>query len=360
MPEAADFQPEWFSPPGHAVAERLNRLRKPVRDFAWEMELDDSGLERLLDGRLQITEVVARRLEQTLGVSAGFWVLREAQYRKDMQRVAQSIPAGEAQEWVKKFPFKEMVKLGWVEDRKDITSRLAECMRYFDVASLEGFQKRIDGLLGGIKLRTSQTLRSNRIALSAWMRRGEIEAEKITCADWSASQLKAAIPGIRKLTLVRDPTKFLPPLRAACASAGVALVVSRAPPGCRASGVTKFLAPNKALLMLSFRYLSDDHFWFSFFHECGHLLQHGQDAVFVEGEEHECDAQEAEANHFAERILIPDPWNRLLDKLPLRQKEIIRFAVRVGVSPGIVVGQLQHRKRISHNFFSYLIRRYKM
>ena len=39
------------------------------------------------------------------------------------------------------------------------------------------------------------------------------------------------------------------------------------------------------MIILSFRYLSDDHFWFTFFHEIGHLLLHKEDLTFIDGEE---------------------------------------------------------------------------
>ena len=119
-----------------------------------------------------------------------------------------------------------------------------------------------------------------------------------------------------------------------------------------------FVSEKKALILLSFRHLSDDHFWFSFFHECGHLLLHPHNMVIVEGESPEDDEMEKEANQFSEDVLIPAPWKQLLQELKPNREAIVRFAVRAGVSPGIVVGQLQHRGRIGHNFLNYLKRRY--
>jgi hypothetical protein len=45
-------------------------------------------------------------------------------------------------------------------------------------------------------------------------------------------------------------------------------------------------------------------------------------------------------------------------RLRLRPREVIRFAVLVGVSPGIVVGQMQHRRIIGPHQLNYLKRRY--
>jgi HTH-type transcriptional regulator / antitoxin HigA len=357
--ETANFEPDWFSPPGETVARKLKASGRPLDDFAFEMDLKEEHVQHLFDGQLEITEHIARRLEKILGVSANFWLTREAHYRRDMRRIAETVPKDEAKEWLRSLPLKDMETRGWIVTQSDPIDRLAECFRYFDVPSIHSFDKRVNELVGAVKLRTSETLKSDPVALATWIRKGEIEAEHASCGVWNVEAFRASLSEIRKLTLIRDPSVFLPMLKSLCATSGVALVIAKGTKGCKASGATKFINKDKALLLLSFRHLSDDHFWFSFFHECGHLILHGKDQVFVEGEPHDAEQHETEANEFAEKILVPDPWFRLLDKLPLHHKEIIRFAVRVGVSPGIIVGQLEHRKRVNHGYLSYLKRRFK-
>ena len=114
--------------------------------------------------------------------------------------------------------------------------------------------------------------------------------------------------------------------------------------------------------MLSFRYLTDDQFWFTFFHEAGHLILHGESNIFLEGSDMPSTASEQEtereANEFAEGILFPRKCNRNSWPFHANAREVIRFAVRLGVSPGIIVGQLQHLGRIKHNQFNRLRRRF--
>jgi HTH-type transcriptional regulator / antitoxin HigA len=69
-----------------------------------------------------------------------------------------------------------------------------------------------------------------------------------------------------------------------CAAAGVAVAFIPELKGCRACGVTRWLTPEKALIQLSLRYKTDDHLWFTFFHEIGHVLLHGKKEVFLEGD----------------------------------------------------------------------------
>jgi Zn-dependent peptidase ImmA (M78 family) len=139
---------------------------------------------------------------------------------------------------------------------------------------------------------------------------------------------------------------------------GIAVVFVRAPSGCTASGATRFIAPNKAMIILSFRFLSDDHFWFTFFHEIGHLLLHKGDLTFIDGEAKIANKMEREANEFSERVLVPISRREELIDLEPRREAIIRFAYSIGVSPGIVVGQLQHHGVIGPHQMNFLKRRF--
>jgi Zn-dependent peptidase ImmA (M78 family) len=94
------------------------------------------------------------------------------------------------------------------------------------------------------------------------------------------------------------------------------------------------------------RYKSDDHFWFSFFHEAGHLLLHSKKETFVTGERDE-DAAESEANSFAAGFLIPRQYeSRLID---MTLADVPTFAEELGIAPGIVVGRLQKQGTIGWN-----------
>jgi HTH-type transcriptional regulator / antitoxin HigA len=181
----------------------------------------------------------------------------------------------------------------------------------------------------------------------------------IECAPWDPQRFRESLSEVRRLTFAKDPNHFLPALRRLCAATGVALAVVRAPNGCRASGATRFLSPEKAVLLLSFRYLSDDQFWFTFFHEAGHLLLHGQESLFLEGLDTQSTIQEQEANQFAEQVIIPAEFREAFLALRMEARAIVRFAKRVGIAPGIVAGQLQHFHRIPRNHFNGLKRRYK-
>ncbi|MBZ5563961.1 MAG: ImmA/IrrE family metallo-endopeptidase [Acidobacteriia bacterium] len=112
-------------------------------------------------------------------------------------------------------------------------------------------------------------------------------------------------------------------------------------------------------MLLSFRYLSDDQFWFSFFHEAGHLLLHGAQGLFLESDDTPATKQEQEASDFAEGVLVSPQFREALLRLSLNGREVIRFAHRAGISPGIVVGQLQHHGKFTYRQLNNLKRRFR-
>ena len=206
---------------------------------------------------------------------------------------------------------------------------------------------------------TGRTPEARPASVAVWIRRGEIDASKIDCKPWNSKLFEASLQEIRSLTKIKDPQQFIPRLQSICSENGVAVVIARTPKGCPASGATKFLSDNKALLMLSFRHLTDDHFWFAFFHEAGHLILHGKN-LFLEGTDLTPAIEEGQANEFAERTLIPAEFkNELLGLRAHNAREIIKLAVKMGVSPGIVVGQLHHLGLVSHKALKTLQRHYK-
>ena len=110
-------------------------------------------------------------------------------------------------------------------------------------------------------------------------------------------------------------------------------------------------------MLLSFRHLSDDQFWFSVFHEIAHLLLHPP-KLFLDGFEMASSPEESEANRFAAETLVPPEHQTEMMALPLDGRAVMRFARKIGIAPGIVVGQLQHRDLFRRNQLNNLKRRY--
>ncbi len=141
-----------------------------------------------------------------------------------------------------------------------------------------------------------------------------------------------------------------------CAEAGVALVFIPEFEKTHLSGVTQWLTPDKALIIMSLRYKTNDHFWFTFFHEAGHILLHGKKQTFIDMNNYNnADEEENEADKFSRNILIPEgDFNEFKEKGLSDVHDIARFAGEIGIHPGIVLGCLQHDGIIKYNFHNQL------
>lgn len=341
MIESTNFLPEWASPPGATINDILEEQGRTVHDLAREIGHTGYYTERLLDGSLPITEEIATSLSQALGATPDFWLSRERQFRESLSRQAAS------EQWLTGIPVADMVRYGWLRQVQNTKDKVNACLEYFNVPTVAEWYERYEGADRLAAFRTSETFTSAEGAVLAWLRKGEIEAAKRECGKWDRKRFREALPNLRVLTRIKNPSDFIPKLTSICAECGVTVVIARAPKGCRASGATRLISPDKALLMLSFRYLSDDHFWFTFFHEAGHLILHDTKALFLEGGELCSENEEEEANSFSSNVLIPLEHQAAMRALPLDARAVMRFARETGISPGIVVGQLQHLGRFS-------------
>lgn len=348
-----EFLPNWSSAPGDTIIDILSERNLSKLEFARQMG-NSINVDELLEGRATITIAVARQLEQILGASIEFWMSRDFQFRQDVIRLQKS-----DQEWIEQLPLGDMIKFGWLTPAPHPTEEMKACLNFFNVSDIKAWKDTYGELLRRAAFRTSPTYDSQPASVVAWLRQGEIEAKKIGCKNWSAERFGNSLPFIRSLAKIKDPRRFVVELKKCCADSGVAVVIVRAPAGCRTSGATRFLSPNKAVMMLSFRHLTDDQFWFTFFHEAGHLLLHGEKGFFLEGEERLKTPEEDEANKFAESVLIPSEYKADLLRLRSDSKMIIKYAIKINLPPGIVVGQLQHLGIIGHNQLNSLKRHYQ-
>lgn len=343
------YVPDYVSPPGETLLELIEGLGMSQAELAQRMGRPKKTVNEIIRGKAAITPETALQLERVLGASAEFWNNRERNYRQYLARSRDNQNLAEQVGWIQDFPLKAMIELGWIQAYDDEIEQLYEMLRFFGIASPKQWDDIWQKL--PVAFRRSTAFQSDAKALSAWLRQGEIEAQQINCRPHNAEAFRQRLSGeIRALTL-QPPEIFQSELVRVCSLAGVAVVFVPQLPKARVSGATRWLNRDKALIQLSLRYRTDDHLWFTFFHEAGHILLHGKRDVFLE-EDGKKNEKEREANEFARKILIPskDLKHFLKQKKPSpRSKDGIRqFAAKLGIAPGIVVGRLQHDEVIPY------------
>jgi HTH-type transcriptional regulator / antitoxin HigA len=358
MASEHSFQPLWASPPGETIAELLRRRKIDMVSFASDLGESEDYAQCLLDGACAINQSVAERLRDVIGGSVTFWLNREAQYRDDVARLSGTKDEEDAAAWLRELPVRDMRSFGWISRFDDKIKQANECLRFFGSSSIADWRSNAGAIQSVVAFRTSEAFKSSPAAVAAWLRQAELIATEMQCNKWNREKFQVALREIRKLTRTKDPAIFVPELQKLCAECGVAVVILRAPQGCRASGATRFISEDKAMLLLSVRYRSDDHFWFTFFHEAGHLVLHDCAALFIEGANFISTDEEREADQFSEKLLVPVEFKEEMRGLPADHRKIMRFARKIGISPGIVVGQLQHADIIARDKMNFLKNRF--
>lgn len=354
MTRSPEFSPSWASPPGETVRELAFKKCLHPDSLADALGISQHELPNFFNGDLPLTASRAKGLATVLNVSERFWLKREDQYRRDLQALEE-----DGRRWVASLPFADMVRFGWLLTATSPKSKLKAALEYFSVDNVDEWRDSwLSERAGLTAYRTSPVFTSQSASVAAWLRQGELAAEKLSTMPWSRNDFERLLPTLKSLTRLSEPAEFLLRLQQQCAACGVAVVVVRAPKGCPASGATR-VKDGQAILQLSIRYLRDDSFWFTFFHEAGHLLLH-EGRLFLESSDwSELDRNdEHEADEFAGKILIPPSHEAALRALPHDFKSIMRFARDLSISPGIVVGQLQHRGLVRPDKLNFLKKRY--
>lgn len=341
-----EFVPRWASPPGDTIRDALDEQRLDPRSLAAAFGLADDEFDAFLAGEIALTIRRAERLASTIGGSIEFWMTRDGQYREDRSRVV-------ADAWAQQMPIKDMTNFGWIApDADDWVGQIDACLHFFEVATPKVWEDDQKALLERTRFRSSRVLDADEFAVAAWLRQSEIELSKVPCRGWDRDAFAALLPQLLPLTRERDPRQFLAALQARCAEVGVAVGVVRAPRGCPVSGAARQLGNGKPSIALSGRYRADDHLWFTFFHEAAHLLLHGIHALYVDVIDLDSEppsADEADADGFAGRLLVPTEYEDRLVRARQSPLELRSIADEIGVSLGIVIGHLQYRGALGYN-----------
>jgi HTH-type transcriptional regulator / antitoxin HigA len=340
--------------PGAYIAEVLEDYGMSQAELARRMGRPAQAINEIVQGTKSITSETALQLERTLRVPASIWLNLEVQYQLTKARQLENEASMQEVGLLDQFPYSDMVKLGWVARVRVASEKVLELKRYLGVSSLAGLsQSNTYGLAFRKKGKASP------YALAAWLRHAELEAIKISTDAFDLAKLKMSLPEIRALSRL-SPDEFVPRLQALLASCGVALVIQPHLPKTYAHGAVFWMA-DKAVLIVTIRGRWADVFWFTLFHELGHLVLHGKKAILESDES--VDATflelEAEANNFARDSLISPRDFVMIQRVRVYSSvEVQTFAASINVHSGIVVGRLQHENLLPKTHLNGLRQQY--
>ncbi len=321
------------------------------------MNLPANRITAIISGTEPISLEIAQKLSSVVGGSVGFWIARDGQYREDLSRL-------KADEWSQTLPIQDMADFGWIQKPADWIDQIDAALQFFDVPDVNAWTVSYLRPVKAVHLRAPAAQPPRDESLTVWLRQAARQANQIASQPWDRIRFEQGLVATRSLTRLKDPAQFIPRLQALCASAGVAVVVVRAPEGCNVSGAAQTRSDGTGLIALTARYLTDDHFWFTFFHEAAHLLLDHRAGTHIDdldpGVTTAISDDEKAADHFAALQLISENGLHDIDRVRPRMRDIIKLAHSLGVAPGVIVGQLQFRGRLGFGSgMNHLKRRYQ-
>lgn len=357
---SSSFRPDYvdhFLHAGHFLEEVLDEKGMKQVDLAKRTGLTTKTINAIIQGRAPLTPDTAYALELVFPDKPAItWIELETAFQAERALQKQNENLESHVNILKDFPIDTMVASGWINRKESNVERLRELLKFFGVANVSQLEPVWENLSG--MYRQSEAYSKEKLHIIAWLRQGERLANEIHCKPYSVDAFKSVIQECRKLThkpfdIVK---KELPTI---CSKAGVAVVFVKEIGKTRTTGAARWVK-DKAIIQLSLRGKRNDIFWFTFFHECGHILLHGKKGNFIDGQKNEKASadneyyyafdnkkREAEADQFAQDVLFPrkelDMFVNSAAINSFSEDQITTFANAINVSPGLVLGHLQHR-----------------
>jgi HTH-type transcriptional regulator/antitoxin HigA len=333
--------------------EELQRRGWSQADFAQIVGRPPRVVNEIIKAKRAITPETALAFAGALGTGAEFWLNMESAYQLSKVRI-ELAPITKRAHIYERFPIREMQKRGWIPITKNLEKLERSVLEFFDIDSIEA-----DLRLAHAAKRTSYDEVSPLQA--AWLARARHLCARQTIRT-QYRKVNLADVYARFQSHLRHPeeTSHVPEI---LLSAGIRFVVVEALPGSKIDGACIWLNKTAPAVALSLRYDRHDMFWHALFHELDHIEhEEGQDSPMLDRDLFLSDPktkpdEEVRANKNAANRLVP---TRELEAFVTQagnsysEVSISRFADRMRIHRGIVVGQLQHRECIPWSSYNFL------
>ena len=338
--------------PAETLREKLEEMGMGIKEFALRTGKPEKTIIAVLNEESSLTPEMAVLFENITNIPANFWINKQARYNEFIARKRHAEAISEAENWAKEFPYAEMAKNNWVAPTRLLEEKTINLLNYFGVATHKGWESL--HMESELKVAAYTSLKQTHEphAISAWLRQGELQAKQINAPVFDVKKLKANIPAMRKL-MVEQPVNFFEQLQELCFEAGVILLFTPKLPKVPLSGSTRWINENP-LIQLTARYGQNDRFWFTFFHELGHIILHGKKYISLENVDFAAaDPQkEQEAHDFAvKHTFSKEQEEKLLREHPnsITAEDIVGYAQEFNTHPAMIIGRLQYKELIPYS-----------
>lgn len=351
MTKRNEYAPQTVTHPGVTLKEKLDELGMSQKEFAIRTGKPEQTVVKVIDGQSALTPDMAVQFEAVLGIPARFWLNRQQQYDEAVARLKRREFLADACDWVSKFPVKEMMKFGWLNETQSSEEKIEALLSFFSMSSPKAWEDYYLSQKLKVSFRISLAHYGEPYAISAWLRQGELQAMQSDAPAFDRNGFLVTLARI-KTVMAEHPDDFFTQLQRHCLEAGVKVVHTPCLPKAPIHGSTRWLHDDMPLIQLTARYKQNDHFWFTFFHEAAHILLHGKKHISIECTQDESarDEKEVEADAFAVKWTFSEEEEReVLRHGNLTEEDIIDFARKFGTHPAMIIGRFQHKKLLPYS-----------
>ena len=350
MPRQNEYFPSIVFHPGETLAEKLEEMDMGPKEFSLRTGKPEKTIIAVLNGKSAITPDMAVLFENVTKIPANFWMTHQRSYDEYQARLKRKSVIQNSISWAKQFPIPDLIKNGWISRVNTIEEQTIELLAFFGFSNHHAWEDYYFKQQLKVAFRISLAQTKERYAISAWLRKGELQAAELDAKNYSDKKFREALPEL-KCIMAEHPKDFFYQLQRIGLEAGVKVVhtpcINKAP----ISGSTRWIN-DTPLIQLTGRYKRNDSFWFTFFHEAGHILLHGKKDIFLEKVEYSDKdlEKEKEADVFACKWTLTDQEEAtILAAAPLDEDDIRKFAKQFNTHPAIIIGRLQHKKLIPYS-----------
>jgi HTH-type transcriptional regulator / antitoxin HigA len=337
------YTPDIVFHPATTLHEKLEEMGMSIKEFAIRTGKPEKTIIAVLKEESSLTPEMAILFENVTQIPAQFWINKQARYNEHIARKKHGEAIAQASHWASEFPYAEMAKYNWVAQTRVSEEKTINLLGYFGVASHSAWEKLYVETELKVAAYTSLKQSHQPHAISAWLRQGELQAKHIDAPEFDVKKLKSNMPAMRQL-MIEQPVDFFRRLQSLCLQAGVVLLFTPKLPKVPLSGSTRWLK-NTPLIQLTARYKKNDSFWFTFFHELGHIILHGKKFISLENIDFAAadPTKEEEANQFAiSQTFTIEQEQEVVQKGTITVQDIIAFAQKFNTHPAMIIGRLQH------------------
>lgn len=354
------ISPDLIIPPGETIAELLEDRNLTQAELAAIVGKTPSFLSQVINGSKRISPTFAKKLEYAFGVPASFWNTLQANYDAELYSYeeANSITKEEkaiASKDLKEFASYLFQKSGMKTCRKadEAVLSLRRMLRVSSLCNLSNV-----ALQGAYRISDEKTM--NQYVMGAWVRMCQLIGEKSTVKNiFDKSSIGLLIDSLKKI-MCNNRQDLQRSLIELFSQFGIQLSLVRHFKGAPVQGYICKRNDGSYQMVLTLRKAWADIFWFSLFHELGHIYNGDvtQKRKFVDYERGS--VEEAAADQFAcDHLLSPDAYMDFCKVANFQRSSIVDFAKSQGVKPYIVIGRLQRERRLPYGAFNDLKLRYK-